>query len=622
MADDVAKPTQPAQAPSAHAAVESGGAPGRAVQTGAARRPAAQRGAAQGGAAPAGAAKQRVQVSPADVPDVPKLADDVVVTGAMEESAFEEEQYLVQRSGRFIQLTELLYRIVERIDGQRSVEEIAKGLKAGDGKEISGDDVRKLIAEKLIPIGLVAKADGSVVQSTSNRSLLMMNAKMAMIPPALLRPITAVFAILFWPPVLLPLLAVCFAAVGYVFFVHGVAKSVHDTLYTPGLLVAVLGLIVASAFFHEFGHASGLKAGGADVRGMGAGLYLAYPAFYTDVTENYKLPRWSRVRTDLGGFYFNLIFALGLVALAIVTGSEFLYAMVALVCLEIVHQMLPLVRLDGYWALADMLGIPDFFSQMGAFLRSVVPFWPKTRDGRKLPRLRWWARIAYGLYILIVIPLLAVMFFVLIQGLPRLLATAFDAAGKMAALAGEAIAKGEWLNVVAAGLQLVLIAIPLLGIALVLARVAKRVGTAAWTWSEGSLPKRAIALANGVALAALLVFLWIPGVGNVAGVESGALRAQLGSFEPIKPDERGVVGQAAPVVNDLLRPLGVPVPSLTPRPSPSPSPTPAASPTALPTSTATPAPVIAPTPVRTVAPTPAPTVAPTPIPTASATSAP
>lgn len=612
---DVAQPTQARPARPA----APGSAPQGAAQGGAAQGAGAQR-AGSGGAA----AQQRVQVSPADVPDVPKLADDVVVTGAMEESAFEEEQYLVQRSGRFIQLTELLYRIVEQVDGQRSIEDIARELKAADGQEVSADDVRKLIAEKLIPVGLIVKGDGSVVQSTSSRSLLMMNAKMAMIPGGVLKPITTLFAILFWPPVLLPLLAVCFAAIGYVFFVHGVAKSVHDTLYTPGLLVAVFGLIVASAFFHEFGHASGLKKGGADVRGMGAGFYLAYPAFYTDVTENYKLPRWSRVRTDLGGFYFNLIFALGLVALAIVTGSEFLYAMVALVCLEIVHQMLPLVRLDGYWALADMLGIPDFFSQMGAFLRSVVPFWPKTKDGRKLPRLRWWARIAYGLYILIVIPLLAVMSFVMINGIPRLVATAIDAFRQMIALAGEAIGKGEWLNVLAAGLQMLLIAIPLLGVALVLIRVAKRVGTAAWKWSEGSLPKRAVALANGVAIAALLAFLWLPGVGTVAGIESGGLQRQVTSVEPIRRDEVGVVGQAAPFVNEFLRPLGVPVPSLTPRPSASPSPTPApsATPTSAATSAPTSAPVIAPTPVRTFAPTPAPTVAPTPAPTASATSAP
>ena len=37
------------------------------------------------------------------------------------------------------------------------------------------------------------------------------------------------------------------------------------------------------------------------------------------------------------------------------------------------------MRLDGYWVLADLTGIPDFFSQIGAFIRSVVPF--KKWDG-------------------------------------------------------------------------------------------------------------------------------------------------------------------------------------------------------------------------------------------------
>ena len=587
----------------------------------AAAKPSVQPRAEPGRAAPAQSTTgERPVISAADVPDVPKLADDVVITGAMEESAFEEEQFLVQRSGRFIQLTELLYRILEKADGQRSIDQIAGELEGGEGKPVSPDDVRKLIAEKLIPVGLVLKADGTAVESGTPRSLLMMNMKMAMIPAGILRPITSALALLFWPPILLPLLAVSLAGVGYVLVVRGVAASVHDALYTPGLLIAMFALIVASAFFHEFGHASGLKAGGADVRGMGAGLYLAYPAFYTDVTENYKLPRWSRVRTDLGGFYFNLIFALALVAIAIATGSEFLYAMVALVALEIVHQLLPLVRLDGYWALADMLGIPDFFSQMGAFLRSVIPFWPRTKDGRKLPKLRWWARLAYGGYILIVIPLLLLLVVLLIQGLPRLVATAFDAFGQMLGLIGESLGKGDVLRIVAAGLQMALIAIPILGIGFVLIRLGRRIATSVWTWSEGSPGRRALAFANAAGLAAILAFLWLPGLGSVAGVQSGALGTSVSRAEPIRRDEGGTIGQAAPIVNTILRPLGVPVPSGSPTPSPSPSPTPSAAPS--PTPTATPVPTVAPTPFRTLAPTAAPTVAPTPAPTVAPTPVP
>ena len=37
------------------------------------------------------------------------------------------------------------------------------------------------------------------------------------------------------------------------------------------------------------------------------------------------------------------------------------------------YQCRPFVRFDGYWALADLTSIPDFFSQTGAFLKSVLP---------------------------------------------------------------------------------------------------------------------------------------------------------------------------------------------------------------------------------------------------------
>ena len=45
---------------------------------------------------------------------------------------------------------------------------------------------------------------------------------------------------------------------------------------------------------------------------MGAGLYIVWPAFYTDVTDAYRLGRGGRLRTDLGGIYFNAIFALAI----------------------------------------------------------------------------------------------------------------------------------------------------------------------------------------------------------------------------------------------------------------------------------------------------------------------
>ena len=54
---------------------------------------------------------------------------------------------------------------------------------------------------------------------------------------------------------------------------------------------------------------------------MGVGVYLIWPAFYCDVTEAYRLDRRGRLRTDLGGVYFNGLFALMAGAAYFATGA-------------------------------------------------------------------------------------------------------------------------------------------------------------------------------------------------------------------------------------------------------------------------------------------------------------
>ena len=126
------------------------------------------------------------------------------------------------------------------------------------------------------------------------------------------------------------------------------AGAVRDLLYAPGLVFVVLGILFVSGVSREFGHAAALRYGGGRVRGMGAGFYLVYPALYTDTTDVYRLGRWARVRTDLGGFYFHLVFAIGLVGLFLATGWEFLLVAVPLINTNILFQCLPFVRFDGY----------------------------------------------------------------------------------------------------------------------------------------------------------------------------------------------------------------------------------------------------------------------------------
>src|SRR5256885_3554954 len=80
-----------------------------------------------------------------------------------------------------------------------------------------------------------------------------------------------------------------------------------------------LGLAIHSAALHECAPATACSYGGAHPGVMGVGIYLVWPAFYTDVTDAYRLGKGGRLRTDLGGVYFNALFMLGALGIYLLT---------------------------------------------------------------------------------------------------------------------------------------------------------------------------------------------------------------------------------------------------------------------------------------------------------------
>src|SRR3954466_11430855 len=97
--------------------------------------------------------------------DTPALAPNVRLVGEMQGSGFADAQWLVERDGRFIQLTEVLYRIAERANGERKTGESAAGVTDVTEWQVTPDNVRHLIQTKLAPLGIVASAGGSPLAS-------------------------------------------------------------------------------------------------------------------------------------------------------------------------------------------------------------------------------------------------------------------------------------------------------------------------------------------------------------------------------------------------------------------------------------------------------------------------
>ena len=89
---------------------------------------------------------------------VPRLADGVELLGEYQNSGYRQPPSLVRRAdGQVIQMSPLLYRVTCRIDGSRDAAAIAELVTGDLGRTLTADQVRHVIAAKLIPLGIVAR---------------------------------------------------------------------------------------------------------------------------------------------------------------------------------------------------------------------------------------------------------------------------------------------------------------------------------------------------------------------------------------------------------------------------------------------------------------------------------
>jgi putative peptide zinc metalloprotease protein len=342
------------------------------------------------------------------------------------------------------------------------------------------------------------------------RSALLVNMRARMIGAHIVNPIADVLRVLYAPTVLIPILIVVALAHMWLYIVHGLAGSVRAALFTPGGLVVVLALTIVSGLFHELGHAAALHYGGGRSRGIGVGLYLVYPALYTDATDSYRLGRWARLRTDLGGFYFHLIFAVGLVAISMVSGDDLPLFAVLVIDATIIRQCLPFVRMDGYWALADLTGLPDFFSLIGPFVRSLLPASATNPGLSRLPRLKTWVKAVFVVYIVVVIPLLAVLLTLLITSLPQLLGTTWDAVSLQVAILANTSSWSDTPRALGALTQIAFLMLPVLGITYLLYATGRKLVRVVWTWSKPTRKRRIIGSIATAGVVSMLGLAWSP----------------------------------------------------------------------------------------------------------------
>ncbi len=446
----------------------------------------------------------------ADALVIPRLAAGVELLGEYQGSGLTKATFLARSpSSQVVHLSRLLYLVLSEIDGHRTVGEIAGRVSAAFGRTVSAKNVEYLLANKLTPLGLVAS---EAAADRRDPMILTLKLRRTLIPAAGVQHIARLLAPLFAPPVVVVLLGSLVAADAWLWQSGQILPSFADTLTHPPLLLVVLGLSVVSILFHECGHAAACRYGGARPGRIGLGVYVLWPAAFTNVTDSYRLGRAGRIRVDLGGVYFNAIVALVLAGTYRATGYAPLPAAVLLVHVELMQQLLPSLRCDGYFIMTDLIGVPDMFQRVGPVLASLIPGRPA--DPR-VGDLRRASRVTLTAWVMIMVPLLGGELVLIILTIPRLAATFARSLTANAHTLVTEFGRGEVAAGVVSVISVLLLVLPAVGLCYVLVltgRLAVRLaGRATRTRPALRVPLTAAALLAVAGLAGYWGVLPVPG---------------------------------------------------------------------------------------------------------------
>src|SRR4051812_17288577 len=200
----------------------------------------------------------------------PSVSSDVELVGEFQDSGFKRAPYIVRRAdGQVIQLPEILYRLAEALDGRKDWPEVAEEVSHAVKRGLGPEDAEALAEAKLRPLGILAEPDGSTPEVAKADPLLALKFRTKVVPARATRAITSLFSPLFLLPVVVLAVAASLALDVWTLGVHGIAPGVRHMLSQPAIMVVIFGGIVLATAFHEIGHATACRFGGAEPGVMG-----------------------------------------------------------------------------------------------------------------------------------------------------------------------------------------------------------------------------------------------------------------------------------------------------------------------------------------------------------------
>ncbi len=165
------------------------------------------------------------------------------------------------------------------------------------------------------------------------------------------------------------------AVVGFAAFVSvfrsGRFGITGESAAAESLIILTLNYFLT--FAHELAHATVLVHYGRRVKSAGFMIYFGAPAFFVDSSDGLMMDRTQRIAQSFAGPYAEMIIA-GAAAVVVWAFPEspvapLLYKFAVLNYFVIFLNLAPLLELDGYWILSDLIQVPDLRPMSLQFIR-------------------------------------------------------------------------------------------------------------------------------------------------------------------------------------------------------------------------------------------------------------
>ncbi len=155
------------------------------------------------------------------------------------------------------------------------------------------------------------------------------------------------------------LLGALWAALGQVLLIRALLEPRNFLPPSSSEILTGIGIGLAVVLVHELGHAAAAWRLGARRVRIGVGWYVLFPVAWADLSEIWRFSARQRALIDVAGVFAQSLIVTVLMMGYHFSGNALLLAAAAAASLSVLWNLNPLLRLDGYWLLCDLMSISN-----------------------------------------------------------------------------------------------------------------------------------------------------------------------------------------------------------------------------------------------------------------------